>query len=142
MKFLFSTLVKKCNQQRLFIKPGIQERGTKCGECGERGECSLGFRGISYRIPGNVIILTFRGMFVKIPGNALEDSGECSTRFRGMFKKIAGECSRRLRGMFKKIPGNVQEDYGECSRRFRGMLAKILENAQKDWTIYNAIKPK
>ena len=29
---------------RLFIKPGIQERGT---ECGERGECSLRFRGIS-----------------------------------------------------------------------------------------------
>ena len=44
--------------------------------------------------------------------------------------------------MFKKIPGNIQKDHGECSRRFRGMLAKILENAQKDWTIYNAIKPK
>ena len=27
----------------LFIKPGIQERGT---ECGERGECSLRFRGM------------------------------------------------------------------------------------------------
>ena len=23
----------------LFIKPGIQEWGTECGECGERGEC-------------------------------------------------------------------------------------------------------
>ena len=33
--------------KRLFIKPGIQERGTECGECGERGERSLGFRGIS-----------------------------------------------------------------------------------------------
>ena len=44
--------------------------------------------------------------------------------------------------MFKKIPGNVQEDYGECSRRFQGMLTKILENAQKDWTLYNAMKPK
>ena len=25
----------------LFIKPGIQERGTECGECGERGDCYL-----------------------------------------------------------------------------------------------------
>ena len=32
---------------RLFIKRGIQERGREYGECGERGECSLGFRGIS-----------------------------------------------------------------------------------------------
>ena len=30
----------------LFIKPGIQERGTECGECRERRECSLGFRGM------------------------------------------------------------------------------------------------
>ena len=30
--------------ERPFIKPGIQERGT---EFGERGECSLGLRGIS-----------------------------------------------------------------------------------------------
>ena len=30
----------------LFIKPGIQERGTERGECGERGEYSPGFRGI------------------------------------------------------------------------------------------------
>ena len=29
------------------MKPEIQERGTECGECGERGESSLGFRGIS-----------------------------------------------------------------------------------------------
>ena len=32
------------NRRGLFIKPGIQERGTECGECGERGECLLGFR--------------------------------------------------------------------------------------------------
>ena len=32
---------------RLFIKRGIQGRGREYGECGERGECSLGFRGIS-----------------------------------------------------------------------------------------------
>ena len=112
----------------LFIKPGIQERGTECGEWGE---------------------WAFRGMLKKIPGNAQEDSGECSARFRGMFNKIlrnvrkdSGECSKRFRGMFRKIPGNVQEDYGECSKRFRGMLAKILENAQKGWTIYTTIKPK
>ena len=86
---------------------------------------------------------------ISIPGNAQEDSGECSTRFWGMFKKIpgnaqqdSGECSRKFWGMFKRITGNVQEDSGECSKRFRGKLAKILENAQKDWTMYTAIKPK
>ena len=99
--------------KRLFLKPGMQERGTECGECGERGECLLGFRGISKRIPGNVIILTFPGMFKKIPRNVRRDSGECSRRFRGMFEEI---------------PGNVEEDSGECSRRFRGILKKISAN--------------
>ena len=81
-----------------------------------------------------------RGM--SIPENVQEDSGECSTRFRGMLKKIpgnaqqdsgnvrkdSGECSKRFRGilkkipgMFDKIPGNVQKDSGECSKRFRGI---------------------
>ena len=121
---------------RLFIKPGIQERGT---ECGERGECSLGFQGISQRILGNVIILTFRGMLKKIPGNVEEDSGECSKRFRGMFQKIPGdveedswECLKRFPGTFEKIPGNVRRDTGECSRRFRGMSVKIPRNVGKD----------
>ena len=79
---------EKRSSRRLFIKPGIQERGTECGECGERGECSLGFRGISERIPGNVIILTFRGMFEKILGNVSKDSRECWQRFSRMLKKI------------------------------------------------------
>ena len=102
-------------------KPEIQKRGTECGECGERGECLLGFRGIS---SGNVTILTFRkcsrgfrGMLKKIPGNGQEDSGEFSKGFLGMFKKI---------------PGNAQEDSGECSRGFRGMLKKISGNVSKD----------
>ena len=79
---------KKKDSFRLFIKPGIHKRGTECGEYGERGECSLGFRGISYRIPRNV---------EEDSGNVQEDSGECSRRFRGMFKNIQG---------------NVQEDSG------------------------------
>ena len=33
--------------KRLLIKPGTQERRTECRECRERGECSLGFWGIS-----------------------------------------------------------------------------------------------
>ena len=56
-------------------------------------------------------------MLKKIPENVLEDSGECSKRFRGMFPKIldnvpedSGECSRRFRGMLKKIPGNLNLD--------------------------------
>ena len=79
----------------LFIKRGIQKRGTECGECKERGECSLEFRGISLRIPGNVLILAFRGMFEKFPGNVIKDSGECSRRFWEMSNKIqedSGEC--------------------------------------------------
>ena len=39
---------------RLFIKPGIQERGREYGECGERGQCSRGFLGMFEEIPGNV----------------------------------------------------------------------------------------
>ena len=47
-------------KQRLCIKPGIQERGTECEECGEWGnvnfgECGQTFQGISPNIPGNVI---------------------------------------------------------------------------------------
>ena len=71
-------------------------RGT---ECGERGECSLGFWGISQRILGNVIFLTFGGMFKKILGNVQKDSGECSKRFRRMLRKI---------------PGNVKKYSREC----------------------------
>ena len=41
---------------RLFIKPGIQERGTKFGESGEHRESSLDFWGISSKILGNVKI--------------------------------------------------------------------------------------
>ena len=106
-------------ENRLFIKPGIQERGTECGECGE-----WAFRRTLKKIPGNAQqdsgewSRRFRGMLNKIPGNAQQDSGECSKRFR--------ECSKRFRGMFQKIPGNAQEDSGECSKRFRGILEKIL----------------
>ena len=124
----------------ILLKPGIQERGTECGECGE-----WAFRGMLKKIPGNVqkdsgeCSTGFRGMFNKTPGNAQEDSGECSKRFRGMFQKIpgnvqkdSGECSKRFRGMLKKIPGNVRKDSGECSKRFRGMLEKIPGNVWKD----------
>ena len=107
------------------------------------GNGMRGMRGMS--IPGNTqedsgeCSTRFRGMFNKIPGNAQEDSGECSRRFRGMFQKIpgnvqkdSGECSTRFRGLFQKIPGNAQKDSGECSKRFRGMFEKIPGNAQKD----------
>ena len=71
-------------------------------------------------------------MLKKIPGNVQEDSGECSTRFRGMFEKIpgnvrgdSGEYSRKFRGMLKKILGNAQEDSEECWQRFSKILKKI-----------------
>ena len=40
-------VITRNTHYRLFIKPGIQERGTGCGECGEREEYALGFWGIS-----------------------------------------------------------------------------------------------
>ena len=63
-------------ERGLCIKPGIQERGTGCGErgeCGERyipengnvakqsGECRQIFRGMSSNIPGNVAIFWCKG---------------------------------------------------------------------------------
>ena len=67
--------MRQSNKYRLFIKPAIQERGTESTECRERGACSLWFQWISWRIPGNVLILVFRGMLGKIPGNVQENSG-------------------------------------------------------------------
>ena len=98
------------------MKPGIQERGTECGEC------SLGFL-------GNVIILTFRGMFQRIPGNVQRDPGECLKRSWGMFEEILGNVQEDS----GEIPGDVQENSGEYSRGFRGMFKKILGNAQEDF---------
>ena len=72
----------------LCIKPGIQERGTKCGERGEWGECCN--PGISPNIPGNVFKhywecrQIFRGISSNIPANVLKHSGECHQTFRGM----------------------------------------------------------
>ena len=65
----------------LCIRPGIQERGTECGERGEWGECY---------IPGNVAKYsgechqTFRGMSQNIPGNVIKNSGERRQTFQGM----------------------------------------------------------
>ena len=65
---------------RLCIKPGIQARGTECGQCyisgnvvKRSGECSQIFRGMSPSIPGNVLIhskecpQTFQGMSPNSP---------------------------------------------------------------------------
>ena len=73
----------------LFKKPGIQERGTECGECGKaiyktrntgKGNGMREIRGT-------------RGMFTRISGNLLEDSEEC---------------------YYFNIPGNVPKDSGKC----------------------------
>ena len=56
-----------------------------------------------------------RGMFTRIPGNLLEDSRKCYYfNIPGNVPKDSGECSKRFRGMFKNIPGNVRRDSGEC----------------------------
>ena len=49
-----------------------------------------------------------RGMSTKIPGNLLEDSGECSHfSIPGNVIKNSEKFSRRFWGMLLKIPGNV-----------------------------------
>ena len=67
-----------------------------------------------------------RGMFTRIPGNLLEDSGECFhcsipgnvREDSGDVPEDSGKCSSRFRGMLKQIPGNVQKDSGESKFRF------------------------
>ena len=109
---------------RLFIKPGTQEQRTECRECMEREECSLWFRKVSERIPGNVLILAFRRMLGKIPGNVQKDFGECFRGFR--------ECWRRSWGILLKIPRNVPEDSWGGSRSFREMFKRSPGNVQED----------
>ena len=56
---------------------------------------------------------------MSIPGNVQKDSGECSTRFRGMFEKI---------------PGNARKDSGESKFRFiLRNLAYFLSNSAIKW---------
>ena len=95
--FIFHAKLK-----RLCIKPGIQERGTECGERGEWGECY---------ISGNVAkhsgeyLQTFRGMSSNIPGNIAKHSGGCGQTFRGVSSNI---------------PGNIAKHSGECPIYFGG----------------------
>ena len=95
---------------KLYIKPGILERGT---ECGEHEECF-------------------------IPGNVLKDSRECRQTFRGMSWKIPGnvlkhsrECRWTLKGMSPNIPGNVTKHSGDCCETFQGRSSKNPENICK-----------
>ena len=118
-------------QKWLCIKPGIQDRGTECGERGEwgecyipgnaakySGECTQTFRGISSNIPGNIVknfgecTQTFRGMLLNIPTNVLKHSPEYRQTFRGMLPNIPG--------MSPNILGNVVEHSGECPIYFDG----------------------
>ena len=117
-----------CNQlslenvstKRLCIKPGIQERGTECGEREEQGECY---------IPGNV---------AKHSGNVLKHSGECRQTFRGMspniprnVAKYSGECRQTFREMSPNIPGNFRKHSGKCCQIFRGISPNIPGNITK-----------
>ena len=104
---------------RLYIKPGILERAT---ECGEHGECF---------IPGNIR---------KIPGNFAKHSGECHEKFLGMFSNIPGNAAEHsgkccqiliLRAMSWKIPEIVLKDSGECRWTLKGMSPNILGIAAK-----------
>ena len=71
----------------------------------------LGFRGISLRIPRNVIIFIFRRILLKIPGKTQEG---CGKKIVYVQKDSGNDCSIRFRGMFKKVPRNVSKDFGEC----------------------------
>ena len=76
----------------------------------DSGECCR------FNIKGNVL------------GNVREDTWKCS----GNGIKDSGECSRRFQGMFKKILSNVLEDFRGCLRIFQGMLKKIARNLNFD----------
>ena len=68
--------------------------------------------GIGSVLPG---MLGTRGMFTMILGNLLEVSEECSHfRIPESTRKDSGVFSRRFRGMFKKIAGNIPRDSLEC----------------------------
>ena len=66
-------------KQRLCIKPGIQERGTECEECGEWGNVNFGECG-----------QTFQKMPPNIPGNVAKHSGKCCQTFQGISPNIPG----------------------------------------------------
>ena len=89
--------------QRLCIKPGIQERGTECGERGKQGNCY-------------------------ILGNVTKHSGECRQTFRGMLQNIPenvakyfGECRQKFRGISSKIPWNA---HNGLAFKFHGRAPK------------------
>ena len=71
---LQSNFIEIIPRHGLFIKPGIQEWGTACRE---RGECSLGFRGMHSFWHSGECLRRFREMLLTIPRNAREDSEEC-----------------------------------------------------------------
>ena len=115
------------SSEGLFIKPGIQERGTKCGECGERGEW---IPGKLLEDSGEYYYFNIPGMFQRIPGNIPEDSGECPERFREMFKEISG---------------NVQEDSDNeviaSNKKFSGLqLVRKGEAKFSDLNFYKIVK--
>ena len=88
----------------------MQEQEHKeCGERKKRGECSLRFRRISQRIPGNISKNSVKYYHFKVPLNVQKDSGNQSRRFQAMLLKITG---------------NPIKDSGECLRGFRKMFGK------------------
>ena len=98
----------------LCIKPGIQERGTEYGECGELEKCY---------IPENVVKHSreypqrFRGVSSNLSGNVGKYSGECCQTFRGM--------SPKFRGKSPNVPGNIFKHSGECPQTFLGMSSNF-----------------
>lgn len=68
-------------------------------------------------------------MLVKILRNINKDFGECSTRFRRIFKKNPGNVQEGSGGMFEMI-------LGICSRRFRGIFEKIPGNLNSPEKIF------
>ena len=126
---------------RLCIKPGIQERGTECGEPREWGECY---------ILGNIAKhcgecpQTFWGMSSNIPGNVAKHSAECHKTFQGMSQNIPGnlakhsrECPQTFRGMSPNIPGNITKHSGECRQAFRGMSSNISGNVARQKNFFS-----
>ena len=127
----------------VMIKPGIQERGTKCGEHGGWGQCY---------IPGNVAKhsgecpQTFRGMSSNIPGNVAKNSGECPQTFRGMSPNIPGnvvkyseecpqtfrECSQTIQRVFENNLGHVVKHTVESMKAFGWMYIIVIDTGDHE----------
>ena len=123
---------------RLCIKPGIQKRGTECGNVGNGGY-----------IPGNVVkhsrecTRTFREMLPNIPGNVLKHSVECHQAFWGMLPNIPGNVPKHsgkflqtLGEISANVPRNVLRHFGNVSKHSGDCRQTLPDPSRIDFSFW------